>query len=243
MISDRLRYVACRIYNALKIPGLLEDFGFYPQVGGDLMFIRGFCAAFAGVCVLSSNAAFAGSDFLAQKTITIASARSADILDRTVADIRGVFQRYQPAIDSQSKIVSPLRVTGSASQPEVQVSIQKCIFILCQTVDLDAEISVQTVAGSCAKNFVVVADLHRSSGVLTDYYDRLEVTGCYKATTGGQGQIEMSASAHQASGYRANALQREIFKVLQEQVSPILRALDQSLKANSELSADSSQAF
>lgn len=179
-----------------------------------------------------SNQAFATSDFLSSETIQISSPNPEQTLNRTVADIRGVFERYVPGVDGNSKIVSPLRVTGSATAPEIQVSIQRCVLVLCQTVDLDAEISVRTVRGPCAKNLVLIAELRRSSKLLTDVYDRLQVTGCFQKTGSSTASVQMSASAHRAPSYSPGTIQGEVTKMVKLQIHPILRALDQSFKAN-----------
>src|SRR5258708_361767 len=106
-----------------------------------MKFFTYFCA-FA-LFYLSLSSAFAGSDFLAEQTVLIQSTNSNEVLSRTAGDPKAIFERYQPALDSSSKIVRPVQVSGPANKPVMDVSIQKCMSFVCQTMDLDAVITIR----------------------------------------------------------------------------------------------------
>ncbi len=190
-----------------------------------------FCLFLLGCAFLSTLPAHAESDFLAEKTVQMQSVHSSDVLSRTVADPKAIFQRYEPALDSNSEIVRELRVTGPSNQPIVQVSIRKCIAIVCKTADLDARVIIREGRASCDRAFRLEADLSRSSDLVTNTYDRLDVTICYKALPNGKGSVHLSASAHQSPSYDNGFMQRQMFDLLQLQVAPIIKALQETFKA------------
>lgn len=186
------------------------------------------------------------SDFLAKTSIDVPGPNASNTVSRMAANLRGVFENYQPALDSSSKIVKPLTVTGTATRPTVTVSIEKCVFVICETVDLVGEVDWQEVSGPCNRNFIMNVDTRKSSSSLSDVYDRLDVSICFTANSGlsasprglpdrllaGSGKLVLSASVHHAADYNTGAIQRELFKLLQMQVAPITTALRKSLTQN-----------
>lgn len=180
--------------------------------------------------ILSSTVALAASDPLATQTLEITSSRSEDVLKRVAADPKAVFQRYQPALDKSSEIVRPVRISGSNQNPIMQVSIRKCMAMICKTVDLDASITVHETRGDCDLNYQMEADLSRSSQIVRDVYDRLDVEICYKANSNGTGKLVLKGSAHHAPKYSQGIVQGQMFKMLQMQVAPIVQALQETIK-------------
>lgn len=176
--------------------------------------------------------AHADSDFLAQKTLSIVNANPEQVFERTADNPKAIFERYEPKLDSSSKIVSPLRIGGTQDNPTLKVSIRKCVGLICQTVDLDAEVTLKESRGSCDRNFLMQADLRRSSDTLSNTYDRLDVTICYRNTKSGEARLDLNASAHHASRYSGGIVQRQIMDFLQLQIQPITRALAETLRAN-----------
>ena len=174
------------------------------------------------------SAKAADSDFLAQETINIGTTSDAT-LDRVTNDIRSVFYKYKPAVDSSSKITKQLRVGGSSTHPVLQVSIQKCVLFVCKVVDLDAEVSITQVQGHCARNLLMNVDLAKSSTMLTDVYDHLNVGICLSRTRDGQGNLKMIGEAHHAAQYSSGIIQKQIFGLLQLQVKPIVKALIETI--------------
>ena len=180
---------------------------------------------------LASTFAGSGSDPLAQTSVLVPGPRGDAALDRSLADLKGIFQRFVPGLDSSSEIVKPLVVSGSPNRPLVTVSIRKCVAFLCQTVDLDASAEIRELSGPCARNYLLRVDLSRSSPSLADTYDRLDVIGCYQTRGDGSGTLYLEASAHQAPRYSQGLVQREIVKMLGLQVAPITKAIQESLRA------------
>jgi len=127
-----------------------------------------FSFIFAVALSIHSFTAAADSTFLAQKTISINNTKSSEILDRTVADARMVFQKFQMALDSSSKIIVPKKITGTPTRPVMTITVEKCVFIVCQTIELDAEVEVSETRGKCDRNFMITANLARSSAQLRD---------------------------------------------------------------------------
>jgi hypothetical protein len=69
-------------------------------------------------------ASAAQSDFLANETLTITSNNAAEVLQKTSGDLKGIFQRYKPAIDSSTKIIKPVQVTGPQNRPVVKMTLE-----------------------------------------------------------------------------------------------------------------------
>jgi hypothetical protein len=175
--------------------------------------------------------AFAGSDSLAQASVKIDNTRSGDVLNRLISNPKAVFEHFQPALDSGSTIVRPVQVTGSATHPNMQVSIKKCVAFVCETVDLDADISIREgKQAGCDRAFQLVTDLTRSSDLVSSTYDRLDTSICYKASADGRGTLTMNASANQASSYSKGFFQAQMFNMLKLQVAPIVSAVDAVVK-------------
>jgi len=173
----------------------------------------------------------AASDFLAQRTVQIESERSADALSRLVAAPKAVFERFRLRLDDSTKITRPQRVSGPDDRPVLQVSVKKCVGFICKDVDLDAAVSVRETRGSCDQDFTMVADLRRSSRDVRDVYDRLDVKICYKARPDGRGSLVLSASLNHGPAYSKGFVQGEMFKLLQLQVDPIVKAVQDTLRA------------
>lgn len=180
---------------------------------------------------LASQAALADSTFLAEKVIPLNSTRANDVLDKTAADIRMVFQKFELALDSSTKIVVPKKVTGSATRPVMTVTAKKCVLFVCETIELDAESDIREVSGRCDRNFILTANLSRSSKQLREIYDRLEVAVCFKAGADGKNTLKLTGQAHHAAQYNEGLIQNELFKMLQLQVAPLSKALQETLKA------------
>ncbi len=177
------------------------------------------------------NASFAESTFLAEQTIPLNSSRSNEVLDKTMADVRMVFQKFELALDSSSKIVVPKRISGTAARPVMTVSVRKCVAFICQTMDLDAEVDVREVSGRCNRDFVLTAKLGRSSREVREVYDALTVNVCFREGRSGKGSLRMLGYARHAREYQQGIVQQELVKMLRMQVSPLSRALQATLKA------------
>lgn len=171
------------------------------------------------------------NDKLATGQLTINSNDSEAVLDRTLDDLRAVFKRLRPNPDGGTW-VKELVVSGTRRNPIMQMSLRKCVFGICETVDLDADVTAREVRGECDRNFIVEADLSRSSQILTDHYRRLDTQICFNKSSNGKGSLTAVAIAIRAPGFKKGIVQGEILSTLKAQATPIIRAVDESLKAN-----------
>jgi hypothetical protein len=197
------------------------------------LYARADAQATAPVDAQASGPTEAIDDFLASEQVVFQSRSGLQVLDATAAHLNEIFEAYVPALDSSSQIVSPKLVSGPADAPRLQLGIQACVFIICRTVDLDATITIQSVSGSCETNLLLTADLTRSTDILSNSYDRLNVNICLNPQTGGsQYDLSVSASAHKALSYNSGIYSSNDLRFLKLQTNPILHALNQTLIEN-----------
>ncbi len=187
--------------------------------------------SFLALC--ASATSFGATDVLAKQSLTFKSAQPDQTVTDTVADVKAIFEKFQPQIDSGSRIVSPLVVGGTQSQPVIKVSIEKCVLFICKTVDMDAEMSISEKHGSCDRNFILHSELGRSSSILTDVYSSFDVQICYTNKAGQGPRVDLVALANQAPTYEGGIIQQQIFAMLQLQIKPIVAAVNATLKAHS----------
>ena len=176
--------------------------------------------------------AFGGTaDRLAKTEFTFTANNPDRVLEATVEKLKDVFQRYRPVVDSSTTIISPLQVTGSQSNPRLRMTAKKCVLFQCQTVELDASVTIREVSGSCRQNYVLDADLTRSGEILAKNYEALKVNICYGSarTTG---RVQGEAFAMRAPTYGGGVIANEILKMLNLQVQPMSQAIKESLIAN-----------
>ncbi len=174
-------------------------------------------------CVSAASAA--EYDFLAKQTLTVQGSEPRRTLDDTAADLRAVFEKYEPALDSGTRIVRPLRISGSQREPNLNIILEKCVIFICKTVELDAVVSVAETNGKCESNMVMSVNLNKSSQDLTDVYDQIDVNICLNGRN-----LDMDAHARRADRYSSGPVQQEIFKLLRLQIKPIVTAVDETLK-------------
>ncbi len=176
-----------------------------------------------------SVAQAAGSDFITQKKLKVSGADPIKTVERTTDDLRSVFEKYQPALDADTRVVRPLQIKGSRREPTMSMSLEKCVLFICQTVDLNADMSTEPAKGSCDRNFVMKIDLERSSQLVTDLYQSIDVKACLKGSS-----LELRAEAIHAPRHERGPLQEEAFRLLKAQIDPIMKALNTSLKENAQ---------
>jgi hypothetical protein len=153
------------------------------------------------------------------------------VLESTITKLRSVFKRYRPAFDSGTTVVKPLVVSGTEANPRLQITAKKCVLFVCETVELDALIFLDEVSGRCTRNFILTADLSRSSEILVKNYRALKVNICFEQN-GGSAQLRIDAFAEQGAQHSPGTITNEIFKMLSLQIPPMTSALIQSLEAN-----------
>jgi len=178
-----------------------------------------------------SQAYWSPTEPIGRSEFTFSAVNPDHVLEKTAAKPKSIFRRYRPVLDSKTKIISPLQVTGTESNPTIQMTVRKCIFIKCETIALDASINIREVSGSCRQNYVLQADLRRSSEILSHNYESLFVNICYQAARQ-NGNIKAEAFAVRAPTHSDGIIAKEILKMLKMQIPAMTKALEESLEAN-----------
>lgn len=170
-------------------------------------------------------------EVLLQKTLTLKAADMAQVLDKTEANIKVFAENFDVRLDSKSKIISPRQVSGPVLQPVYKISVKKCVFFFCQTIDLDAEFSLKKVTGSCNYNYLLRVDLQRSSALLSNLYSAVSAGICVqKSATGGTASVQVNLL--HASSYETGIVQKQAFELISLQGESILETIKTVLKMN-----------
>ncbi len=173
------------------------------------------------------------SDLLQQAKIKITTSDLSQLIDETTSDIRAFAENFEINLDSKSKITKPKTVTGSVLEPVLRISVRKCVFIICQTVDLDAQFRLDKVANTgtekCDHKYLLTVDLGRSTDTLSNLYNRIESTICMKEVKGGA-NVKLGTSIVRADSYEEGIVQRQTFDLIKRQSEAILNSLISVLK-------------
>lgn len=170
----------------------------------------------------------ATAEYLGRTQIQFQDSNPARQIDRVAENPRAVFENFQPGLDRGSKVVSQTQVGGTESSPTLKVSIRKCVFFVCETVDLDAEARIEAVRGTCTGNLKVTADLSRSSPLLRDNFKALEISVCTQVS-GTQAVVTLDFAALPTDVYPSGLGASEVLKMLKLQVQPLTKAFEKSL--------------
>lgn len=181
--------------------------------------------------LLYSSFIFAQDDSLDRQDITIKSQRFGDVISLTAENLKDVFMGYKVALNSGLSIVKPLEVSGTQANPNIKVSLKKCVAFVCQTVKLDIDLTISKVEGSCDENFYLKAELDRSSSTLTDVYEYFYTTICAKRSPEGA-KVTLSSFATRARSYNSGMVASNIKQILQLQIAPIIKSLQTELNKN-----------
>ncbi len=181
--------------------------------------------------LLFSSLSFAKDDFLDERNLVIKSERFGDVISLTAENLKDVFVSYKIALGSGLSIVKPLVVSGTQAAPNIKVTLRKCVTIVCQTVELDADLTITKVDGACDENFFLKADLQRSSDTLTDVYDYFYTTICANRSAEGA-KATLSSYAFRARTYNGGIVASTIRDILQLQIAPIMKSLQTELDEN-----------
>lgn len=169
-------------------------------------------------------------DHVSNGALDINNPNAEVVLTRTVNDLKALFEIYRPAIGGGVKIVRPKRVTGTMSNPRMTMSIEKCLGIFCQTVDLVGDASIKPTTGQCKLNWLIDLDISKSSAIVSDLYDRLQVEACYNGITDQTGKLKMIGKIRRGNSYEEGDIQQAILEVLRGQFEPLSQALIASMK-------------
>lgn len=180
--------------------------------------------------VLSSGVAFADADALDRQELVVTGVHPEAKLMNVMGDLKSILLRFRPVLQKGTTLLSGPSVSGSMQHPVLQMSVEKCVLVICKKVRLDAEVSMREIGGSCDRNLVIEADLERSGSPLADTYRSLVLKICYRNESATQGRLVVNASAVRADSYSAGTIQKAITQSLTLQIQGLVKALDRSLQ-------------
>jgi hypothetical protein len=151
-------------------------------------------------------------------------------IEQIVEDPRAVFLRFQPGLDRGSKVVSGPEVGGPQTNPTLKVSIRKCVFIVCETVDLDAEARIENIPGRCSRNLNVKASLSRSSPLLSGNFQELNIQVCVQIS-GESANVTLGFFAVRTNSYPSGLGTKELLTMLKLQTQPLAQAFESVLNS------------
>jgi hypothetical protein len=183
--------------------------------------------ALTTILALGGPAAYADDyDLLARQNLQLAGTNAASTIDQVLSNLTSRFGRFHPQLASDTRIVSPVRIAGGAGHPIVQMTVMKCVFTVCHTVDFDGELSVREVAGRCQRNLVIEANLAHSGESIREVYDSFEIDMCMNQSAGGIANLIVIAQAHRAGTYQPGLIQQVVLQFLRLQVPPMVLAFN-----------------
>lgn len=185
-----------------------------------------------GLVLFFSAQVFAQTgEVLLQKTLTLKAPDIAQVLAKTESNIKVFAENFNVRLDSKSKITTPRQVIGPVLQPVYKISVKKCVFFICQTIDLDAEFSLKKVTGQCNFNYLLRVDLQRSSALLADLYSAISAGICVqKSATGGVASVQVNLL--HAPNYSTGIVQKQAFELISLQGESILETVKTVMKLN-----------
>lgn len=187
---------------------------------------------YCGLVVLPfiSVTAFAAVyDHLAKKTVKVSAPNAEQAVETTLLALKDIFLHYRLNLDQDSRIVSPLKVSGPQSKPYMQVTIEKCKFFVCRTTTLRGTATVREVQGRCDRNWQFHLDIARSDQFLSDVYDLLRIDACYMSKQLNAGALQMTGSVRRARRFQKGMIQAEIRQFFRLQIPAIGNAFRKSL--------------
>ena len=172
-------------------------------------------------------------DSLEKHSFNLVAPNTISATEVLVATPKPVFQRFKFVVDSDTQIVERVVIGGTDQNPTFRGKFRKCVLFLCQTVEINGIVNPGRLQGTCDRNYVFSSDLTRSSALLTDTYDRMDLFVCLKNTTTGTTLVEVEGAAKRGPKYEAGGTaQREAFKLMKMQIKPLVDALKESYVAN-----------
>ena len=152
------------------------------------------------------------------------------LLESKLTNFKDVIKNFKLAVDSDTEILSPVQYGGTVDQPTLKATVEKCVFIVCETADLDIEFFAAKVSGACDLNLLITADLTRSSALISDLYSKLTMEACFQKNTQG-GALSLLGKAIKAANYSDGTTQEQVLDMLKLQFPAMIKAIHQSLSA------------
>lgn len=172
-------------------------------------------------------------DQLLQKDITLHSNQIDLVFQKTENNIKVFLENFSVKLDNGSKIVSPQIIAGTILQPVLKVSVKKCVFIFCQTIDLDAEFTLNKVASTpdCDFKYQLTGDLQRSSILLADLYSQLNTDICIKKNASGA-MARLIVGLERSGSYQKGAVQKQALGFIKLQAEGLVLSFMRVMKIN-----------
>ena len=185
--------------------------------------------------IIQSESSFAAgfrpiTEILGSRSIAIPATDAEHKLDYIYTNLSSVFEIYRPALDSNSSIVSGPTISGTLANPIYEVQVKKCVFRICESVNLNAFSSASRPDGTCALNYQVDIDLSRSSTNLADIYKMMTIQICGNPN-GDQMSLALDFTAYRSEKFSTGIKQREILSMLKLQLDPMTKSMLQVLES------------
>lgn len=169
-------------------------------------------------------------EVLLQKNLTMQTTQFDSVLSKTETNIKAFVDNFNVNLDG-AKLTSPQVVAGTILQPVLKMSVKKCIFIICQTIDFDAEFTLQKGSGACTLNYILVGDLRRSSDGLSKLYTNMNTGICIQKTLQGA-TASLNVGLIRATTYSGSTVQKEILKFMKNQANGIIQSFSKVMIQN-----------
>ncbi len=169
-------------------------------------------------------------DALLQKNMTMQTTQFDAVLSRTENNIKAFVDNFNVKLDG-AKLTAPKVVSGTILQPVLKMSVKKCVFIVCQTIDFDAEFTLQKGPGACTLNYILVGDLRRSSEALAKHYTNMNTGICIQRTAQGA-TASLNVGLIRAATYKSGSVQKEIMKFMKNQADGIVESFSKVMLLN-----------
>jgi hypothetical protein len=190
---------------------------------------------FFGMLLLAFTVATTANaqDVLLQKNLTVTTDQFDLVLQRTEGNIKAFVDNFNIKLASGSKVTSPKVVTGTLLQPVLKVSVKKCVFIICNTIALDAEFTLKKGAATaaCDVTYVLAGDLRRSSSLLVNNYSDLNTNICIKKSATGA-VAALNVYLVRSPRFSGDTVQSETLKFFKLQSTSVIESFTKVLMLN-----------
>jgi hypothetical protein len=172
-------------------------------------------------------------DVLVQKTLTVTTDQFDQVLIKTENNIKAFVDNFNIKLASGSKITSPKVVTGTLLQPVLKVSVKKCVFVVCNTIDLDSEFTLRKApaTANCDASYTLAGDLRRSSQLLVNNYSDLNTSICIKKTATGA-LAALNVFLVRSPRFSSDVVQSETLKFFKLQSTSVIESFTRVLMLN-----------
>lgn len=150
-------------------------------------------------------------------------------VENALLDLAGLFDRYRVRLDSTTRLLSPLRRSGSKTKPVIKAKIEKCVFIVCERARLVGFATVREYNGKCDRNWEINLDLARSDRIISDVYDSLQVRACFHHRRGSRATLKLTGYVGKSRAYQSGFTQNTIYAFLKRQVPAVVLAFKKNL--------------